>query len=500
MLPTTTPVLYYPARAPGMSQENLYQQLERYYFSNGLYDDVLAQAVYLSTWSPAMKSLRTPVNRSVEFYAAHLWPGSLPDALPIVAADERIIEPIAQLWQWSAWDAAKQRAARWFAMLGNMFLCNRISEDRSKTFIQAIKPSYVTHFSADYRGIIQTIRIDIPTTKGGESITHTEYYDKQEYKIWEGDHNSSDELKELGDPIQTGDLLAEYGIDFVPVTHAKFHDSGDRLGNACFVHALDKIDEVNRQATRLHQMLYRFNKATWAVTANAMDATGRPLPAPRLPSSDASGPNARREVEEQDEEIKYLPGMSKLESLVPQIAWEQALKILEAQAAELRRDLPELLFYDLETRTDLSGRAIRTLLSGAIDRCLEARGQAETALARADAIGLSIAQHLGLEGFGPAQIGSYAAGAFAHSFRTRDVIAISDGERAETTRNLTQAGMTVESAMRIAGYSEAQIEAEVKAQDKANARSQKALAAAMVNAERTFNAGGSGQEDDDQGE
>jgi hypothetical protein len=493
MLPS--PTIYLPARSPSMSQENLYAQLELYYFSNGLYDEILSQSAYLDVWSPAMKSLRTPVNRSVEFYAAHLWPGSLPAALPITAENERIIPAIALLWQWSAWDAAKQRAARWFAMLGNMFLCNRISEDRTKTYIQPIKPSYVTAFTRDYRGILTSIRIDIPTTRDGEAITHTEYYDKEIWQIWEGDHTRDDDLADLGTPQNQGLLLEDYGIDFVPVTHAKFHDSGDKLGNACFVHALDKIDEVNRQATRLHQMLFRYNKATWAVSANMMDAQNRPLPAPRLPSTDTG--SGRREVEEKDEEIKYLPGMAKMESLVPQLAWESALKILEAQAQELRRDLPELLFYDLETRTDLSGRAIRTLLSGAIDRCVEARGQAESALARADAIGLSIAQHLKLEGYGPEAIGSYGAGDFEHAFQERDVIAVSEGERAETVKNLTQSGMTIETAMRIAGYSEEQIKAEVKAQDKVAKRNQANLAAAMANAEREFNAGGNQDQDED---
>ena len=48
-----------------------------------------------------MASLRTPVQRAVEFYVAHIWAGALPKALPIQTDKDRIVTPIQLVWQGS---------------------------------------------------------------------------------------------------------------------------------------------------------------------------------------------------------------------------------------------------------------------------------------------------------------------------------------------------------------------------------------------------------------
>jgi hypothetical protein len=485
-----TPSLSLPGRG-AMTQENMYGALEAYYFSSGLYDQMLSQLHSIDVWTPAMKSLRTPAHRSVEFYASHLWPGNLPDALPIVGENKALEDAIHQVWAWSAWGAAKQRAARWFAMLGNLFLCVRVSVDKTKVFLQPVKPSEVTWFEADYRGFVTKIRMDKEIHLGAdqEPGLHTEYYDKQVYKVWEGTHDRSDALEDLGTPLSEWELLRDFGIDFVPVVHAKFYDTGDKLGNSCFVHALDKIDEANRQTTRLHQLLFRYNKPAMIVSANATGPEGQPLPAPRLSGGNLSAPGMgpRQDVESTDEDIHYLPGMSTMSSMIPAIAWGDALKILEAMCTEIRRDLPELLFYDLAERTDLSGKAIRALLSGAIARCVEARGMAESALVRADCIAITMGQHLKLPAF--AGLGTYADNQLEHAFAVRDVIPETQEEKAGVLKLLTEAGMALPAAMKIARYSPDEIKDQVtqaKEQDAANKRN---IADAMIEAEKRFNAG-----------
>jgi hypothetical protein len=484
------PSLYVPGRG-AMTQENMYGALEAYYFSGGLYDQMLAQLHTIDVWTPAMKSLRTPAHRSVEFYASHLWPGNLPDALPIVGENKMLADAIHQVWEWSAWSSAKQRAARWFAMLGNLFLCVRVTVDKTKVFLQPVKPSEVTWFETDYRGFVTKIRMDKDIQMGAEQepALHTEYYDKQFYKVWEGTHDRSDALEDLGTPLQSWDLRRDFGVDFVPVVHAKFYDSGDKLGNACFTHALDKIDEANRQATRLHQLLFRYNKPTTIVSANATGPEGQMLPAPRLAGGNAASPamGPRQDVESTDEDIHYMPGMSTMQSMIPAIAWGDALKILDAMCTEIRRDLPELLFYDLAERTDLSGKAIRALLSGAIARCVEARGMAESALVRADCIAISMAQHLKLPQF--TGLGTYASGELEHAFAVRDVIPETQEEKAAVLKLLTDAGMALPAAMKIARYSEDEIEDQVKQGKEQDIANKRAITEAMKEAEARFNAG-----------
>src|SRR5688572_22777452 len=101
---------------------DLYRILRAYYVSNSLYDvlrDILRRQ---AIWSEALKPIKNPAYRVVEFYPSHLWPGTLPDALPIVAKKKAIVKPIQQVWTWSNWGAKKQVAARHLALYGDLFI------------------------------------------------------------------------------------------------------------------------------------------------------------------------------------------------------------------------------------------------------------------------------------------------------------------------------------------------------------------------------------------
>jgi hypothetical protein len=175
-----------------------------------------------------------------------------------------------------------------------------------------------------------------------------------------------------------------------------------------------------------------------------MDAQGRPLPPPRL--GDASADNT---LDVDDDTIIRLPGQATLTSLVPSINYEAALSVLNDQMAEIQRDLPELAYYDLRNR-DISGVAAELLLGDAIDRLLEARGNAEVALVRADAMALTIAQNADIfEG-----LGSYENGDFDHMFAPRATIPLPEAAKAELVGKWVQAGVSLTTALRRVGWSE----------------------------------------------
>jgi hypothetical protein len=247
-------------------------------------------------------------------------------------------------------------------------------------------------------------------------------------------------VAQLGTPAELVPLT-EFGIDFVPVVWQPFRNIGDERGCGAFTLALDKIDEANRQATRLHQMLFRYNRPLWTAAANAMDAQGRPLPPPRLATAEQDG-----QLEISDDTVLRLPGLTTLQSLVPPLNYEAALKVLDAQLAEVQRDLPELAYYELRQQ-EVSGRAASILLGDAVDRLLEARGNAETALIRAQQMALTIGQNLKLF----SGLGTYEAGDFVHSFAPRPVLTPSELERAELVGAWVQAGLPLLSALRRSG-------------------------------------------------
>lgn len=444
------------AAAPYRDQ---YRLLKAYYLNNGLYEILSAMLKAVGEKDGALKPLRNPAFRVVEFYAAKLWPGTLPQALPIEAKKKEIVPAIEQLWQWSNWAIEKQTCARWFANYGDMFIkVATKGEPVNRVFLQNIEPEYVTDFDADERGYLTYIRMDIPRTRRNaegklERYTHTEVWTKETYRLWEHDHGLNAEFAALGTPkVETP--LASFGIDFVPVVWVPFRSIGDVRGTGAFTLQIDKIDEINRQATRLHQILFRYNKALWILLANAKDTAGRPLAPPTI-GGQTTKPGEMGTMNLEDDSVMGLPGFSDLKGLVPDIKYQEALGILNAQVDEVERDLPELAYFRLREAGELSGRAIKLLLGDAIDRLVEARGNGEAGMIRAHQMGLTMGAKAGLKGF--AGLGTFETGDFEHKFVERDAFPLSDYDRAETAKLMTDGGFPLITAARFAGFSEEQI-------------------------------------------
>lgn len=449
-----------------LSLADTYAALEFYYHNNGMYTLLQQDLIANGIWTEGMLGLRNPAHRVVEFYVAKLWPGALKKALPIETENTRIVDPIQQVWKWSNWGVKKQVAARWFANFGDMFI--KVAGGEDKVFLQVIKPAYVTDLRADERDYLTFVRIDIPQSRMVDGrlklFYHTEIWNKatQIYQRWESD-GPNVSIERLGAALETR-AFSDFDIDFIPIVHAKFQDVGEPRGMGAYTHALDKIDEVNRSATRLHQLLFRFNDVTWAVTANAMDASGRPLPAPMIDLNGKPQSDDGTTTIGTGTKVARLPGNSELQSLVPDLHYADALAILQDDMKELEADLPEMAYYRLRDQSkDLSGKAIRYLLSDAIDKALEARGNAETALARADAMALTMGVKLGLFN----GIGEYEAGDFDHTFVERSVIPLSEAEKRENAEADQRLGASRETTLNGLGYDAEKEIALRKQEDKA---------------------------------
>lgn len=469
---------------------NQYNYLRAYYLSNGLYD-VLRETFREIGYSPeALRPLRNPAYRVVEFYAAKLWPGALPQALPIVAENDRLQLNIEKIWQWSNWGSEKQAVARSFPEYGDLFLkiATRTENDRIvRVYMQNLEPQTVTDITADERGYLTYIRLDTPQQRRDadgklKPYTLTEVWDKstQLFRRWEHDKLTTTDLRLLGTPTVEKPFSA-FGIDFVPVVWQPFRHIGDERGMAAITPAIDKIDEANRQATRLHQMLFRYNKPLWAAAANGMDGSGRPLPPPRL-----GGANGNTlELSENDDDIIRLPGTTSLAALVPSVNYDSALSVITAQMDEIQRDLPEMIYSGIQERTDLSGKAIRYLLGAALDKLIEARGNAEHALIRAHQMALTIGQQAGLFDLG----GTFESGAFDHSFAPRPVLELSEEEQSTIVKTYHDAGVPLSTAASRAGWSDDAVTGLENDLAKQQAEEQTQLALQLVRAQRQFDQG-----------
>jgi hypothetical protein len=420
-----------------------YTYLRAYYWNNGLYEVLRKTLTDLRIPTRDIKGLRNPVFRVVEFYATKLWPGSLPAALPVITTNKALVPAIEQLWTWSNWGTEKQTMARWFPMLGDAFIkCNvtQKQDGASMVWMQNIDPEVVT--------------------------------DTEEEKL-------------VG-LIETGSL-ADLGIDFVPFVWQPFKSVGDERGACAFVNALDKIDEANLQATRLSEMIFRHNRAIWALLANQVDPTGRPMPAPKLPG--VSNDQGQETLELTDDSILRIPGNGSLHALVAPINYADALSVLNAQMDELREDMPELGYYAMRAAGIDSGRAARILLDDCHERAVEARSMAEAALVRAHQMCFTLGMNTGAF----TGLGTFDAGAFDHSFRERPILPVDEFEEAQTVQTYVGATVPLVSALRRVHWTDDEIAEMQKDQAKQHQQEADLAAVAFEQAQRNFDQNGNGQ-------
>lgn len=492
-----------------------YDVLKAYYEANALYNILRDASVAVGLNDEAMRSIRNPAFRAVEFHAAVLWPGALPDALPIVTENPQLIDPIHTVWRWSNFGAKKQVRARSLPLYGDCFTKIRSTGDalplgERRVWFQDLAPQSVTDFKKDDRGFLVYVRIDVPqiTTDSAGYVTerwsHVEVWDKASgtYRQWRHTGDSAGTaVEQLGGLVVTETIEAMAGVDFIPIVHTPFRDVGEPRAVGCFVPVLDKIDEVNRIASRLHQMGFRNARTVWASLRTGNDASGRPLPGVDVGSTFATATARSRngsavtgpaQTSEAVETFIDLPGATDLKPLVPQLPYDALLEIVRDQMKEIANDLPEIRWYDVsEQGSDLSSRALRLMLAPAVARAEEARGNAETGLVRENQMALSMAQAIGLFG----GIGTYENGDFEHSFEERDIFPLNDLDKAEADRSRAQA---------VQAYSAAGVPLAlslVDVLDKTEADARKILRVAEQDAdaaaERARQAFGSGADDDD---
>jgi hypothetical protein len=446
----------YMARGPQgtATHVDLYRVLRAYYYSNNLYDQLRDLLRRQGIAAEALKPLRNPTYRVVEFHAGHLWPGQLPGALPIMADHQDIVELIEQVWKWSNWSSTKQVGARQLALFGDMFIKTAQTAARDRVFFQTIEPEQITDFDADERDFLTYVRIDVPMLRRNTDGTtkayqHVEIWDKATgmYRSWDAIDRPQTPTEELGKPTRE-ETIESFGIDFIPITHAKFADIGEDRGMGAVVPALDKIDEANRQATRLAQMLFRHNNVTNALERSGIDPQGRPLPPVRVNDTDPTA-DPQSLITLGDDTFVTLPGNTVLKQLVPNINYDAALHVLQDHMVELEQDLPELVMYRISESGNLSGRAVRLMLAPAIARLEEARGNGESAMIRANQMALTMGSNAGLW-----DVGTFDNGDFEHSFEERDVLPNDELERAQAQQadgaalaSYVGAGIPVEQAV-----------------------------------------------------
>jgi hypothetical protein len=476
-----------------------YDLMEAYRVNNNLYTWLSQNRHDEGVRLEALRGIRTPAMRICAFYHSHLWPGDLDESFPLEfpketgASTGSVEAAVRRVWEWSNWATEKDVCALWLAQHGDLFLRVAQPPERDAVYLERVRPQYVTDVRCE-RGYVKEIRLDLPLADGeayprpssapAEDRWHTEHWEKGSglYRLWVHRYGPDTALSDLGAPVEVLPLEA-FGVDFVPFVQAKFEDTGGDRGSSCFEAGLDKFDEINRKATRHSQLMFNHNHPDWKLHRAGADATGRPVPAPKIDADDSGT------IAIGDERLFKVPAGWDLDQMVAHLDYAAYQAAIEGEEAAIAADFPEMIWSRLGGATELSGRALEKLLAPAVARCLRARTAADRALQRAHMMALSVGAASGIDGFAFGA-GAYEAGALAHTFKPRPVLprdgvdhAEEEKAEAETDTLLKALGIPLEMILERRGWSAQDIakivaEAEKRAEKMAEQLAQRPAAGA----------------------
>jgi hypothetical protein len=466
----------------------------------------------------SVENLRNPVHRIVEFYATTMLSGPLDEALKVEAQDEpagaeageprgdasgetparvpesrvpsggdraeRLKDAIVRVWEWSNMGQRKQVGKRYLARDGQTFVKVVRPEAKPHCYEQFVPARLVTDFEADERGNLVYVRIDAPgTAKDAAGATrkvwNTEIWRKGKTDPKTGEKQAGYALFAETDRTSDASVPAEevvdgsagrnkrkvalgsdapdaFAFDFVPFVVVNAQDTGDKRPEPVYAHGLHLISWVCREATRLSDLFFRFNKAFKVIGGIGNDPSGRPLPPPKpgnvrdlgnlhAEQQSASGAVGEHTVPfggsrasllnrvEEDISIEGvavvgLPGNAQMFDATPNINYSAAREWISDHLREIYEELPELLYYAVESRANQSGAALRTLIAGALSRAEEMQANLIAGLVKADKMALTIAQLEGFEGFSAEEIGIYENGGFDHEIEPPEVLPLTEEE------------------------------------------------------------------------
>jgi len=417
---------------------------------------VSSSAVTLSPdWNPPPVTWN-PVPAIVAFYISTVLAGEL-EIEPGEDAAGGIADAIAQVWEWSNMAALTTRTAETAAVYGDVFLkvAERVpapEEPPTAVYVQSIPPENVRWWAGDERDYLTGIRIDTPrltSVFSGAERRHTlvEVWRKtwpdgerggvRYYEINPG--LPVDDLR-LGEPVRIL-TFDDLGYDFIPVVWGECETHWRRM--------TDQIDRYNVLA----DIAQRRNRPLGIVTAGV---DGRPAPDVDLSAMEES----YAEAGDGAVGVMHIPGLAGFAWSPPSVDIGAMLSSLEELKQSTIDALPEYRVATLRG-IQIATETMQLLMSQAEQRVLAMRAVLERLLVRAQAMSLTIGQLANLDGFSAAQIGTFEAGSFAHTFRPRPVFQFKDdvqreAERAAVLEALVRAGASIEGAVSLPalGYSE----------------------------------------------
>lgn len=373
-----------------------YQRLWDYYQGTA-FEDMRAWAEYRRAFGlyRQIRLVWDHVHSLVEFYATHVWSGSIaddglhlpdgvPNAIPLAEdTDPDLAAAVAQLWQWWNFQEVMTMLVRYTAALGEILVEIKDDPDRGKVLIELIWPSYIKDIRLDEAGNVKAyvIEYQVYDEKRLDYYIYRREVDDKSFRTFKdgrpfdftrtpdattgaastsvGGLGGSDDLVNIGG--SGGDIPNPYG--FAPAVLFRHIRVMGNHGEPAIWATQSELDEVNALFSHIIDKAHISLRAPVIVAGNiAPNALQRALTnmvgsVKRTFTEDLDEPMSDRE------ELNILEGPAGTQISTIELKIGEAAEILDRIIAGIERKTPEVTFYEqLRGMTQLTGPAASRLL------------------------------------------------------------------------------------------------------------------------------------------
>lgn len=466
-----------------------------YYYSNQMFDryNKLSQD-YVGRYGlyRGTRFIENPVQLLVDFYAGQVYPGVLTEdgselpegvrsAIPFSKdTPDALKSAVAQIWQWSNWQAKKSVEVRYGAALGDAFVEVVDDIEGGKVYLDVLWPGFICDLELDNMGNVKAYIKEY-------RVEEREMNDRGLYQTVETYLFRKVVDQDVISTYRDNQLVSStpniYG--FAPAAWIRHSDRGTDHGACAFAGSMPKVDELNSTISIVNDHIKKAMENPRLISTKSpgiikqyFDNDKRPANT-ELPTSNAS-----------QEEVLIMTAdeNTKVQSLLGDLNIADAGKEIDRLEHIIEKAHPEINFYQmLRDMTQVTGPGADRIVGDVKARLNEATANYDRAnialFQMATAIaGMRLAEGAGgwaqrtnqQQKFAPFNLDSYKQGNLDMAIMPRPLLTPTRTEQAQEKQTIwqavktaTDAGVPLETALEdVAGLAPDQIQKLLQAKQK----------------------------------
>lgn len=455
-----------------IERKEVYELLHNYYFNQvynrGEYGGSLDYVNELLGEAAArdLAPYINPIEQVIELYAQNTFRGNFGDEITIAEkvgtkrnsrpVNEKILDPLEQIWEWSNINGEKDRYARIASLYGTagIRVVARVGADYPfdaiadrRVYLQFEHPGVIEDYVEDARSNVTQILTEHRIQEGDLNIKKDEstrdwhiyrmLMNKTRFETIRDDkpyNNTGITRRSIDDGYRYNDAQETTESDensfatydniygFVPYVLAFFRKHEGKWGAWSFAGSEQLIDRINALCSHINRQIHRHVNATWMVTTSGDE-----------PEEFHFGGNRVLLITRNPEQTAD----TTVEPLIANLSLSEAIEQLKFLVTILADKLPELKAVMGEYLSNQSGETIAQLRKPAEDKLQAFRANCEASLIKAQKMALSVGIVLGCWDVGTGQGTVEAANAayrgklLDHRFNDRPALSVTRLEELE---------------------------------------------------------------------